>query len=32
MNPEPSISGKWLELLKEIAPATTRVLGPAQRE
>jgi putative tryptophan/tyrosine transport system substrate-binding protein len=26
MNPEPSISGKWLELLKEIAPATTRVL------
>ena len=26
INPEPSISGKWLELLKEIAPATTRVL------
>ena len=26
MNPEPSISGKWLELLKEIAPATTRIL------
>ena len=26
MNPEPSISGKWLELLKEAAPATTRVL------
>jgi putative tryptophan/tyrosine transport system substrate-binding protein len=26
MNPEPSISGKWLELLKEVAPATTRVL------
>jgi putative ABC transport system substrate-binding protein len=26
MNPEPSISGKWVELLKEIAPPTTRIL------
>ena len=26
MNPQPSISGKWLELLKEIAPAIDRVL------
>ena len=26
MNPEPSISAKWLELLKEIAPATSRVM------
>jgi ABC-type uncharacterized transport system substrate-binding protein len=26
MNPEPSISSKWLELLKEIAPATSRVM------
>ena len=26
MNPEPSISGKWVELLKEIAPGTARVL------
>ena len=25
-NPEYSVSGKWLELLKEIAPATTRIL------
>jgi len=26
MNPQPSISGKWLELLKEIAPSINRVL------
>jgi hypothetical protein len=26
MNPEPSLSAKWLELLKEIAPATSRVM------
>jgi putative tryptophan/tyrosine transport system substrate-binding protein len=26
MNPEPSISAKWLELLKELAPATSRVM------
>jgi putative ABC transport system substrate-binding protein len=26
MNPEPSIGGKWLELLKEIAPAMDHVL------
>jgi ABC-type uncharacterized transport system substrate-binding protein len=26
MNPQPSISGKWLELLKEIAPTISRVL------
>ena len=25
MNPQPSISGKWLELLKEIAPLVNRV-------
>jgi ABC-type uncharacterized transport system substrate-binding protein len=25
MNPQPSISGKWLELLKEIAPVVNRV-------
>jgi ABC-type uncharacterized transport system substrate-binding protein len=26
MNPEPAMSGKWLELLKEIAPSLNRVL------
>jgi putative tryptophan/tyrosine transport system substrate-binding protein len=26
MNPQPSISGKWLELLKEVAPGVNRVL------
>jgi putative ABC transport system substrate-binding protein len=26
MNPEPAMSGKWLELLKETAPSLTRVL------
>jgi putative tryptophan/tyrosine transport system substrate-binding protein len=26
MNPEPAMSGKWLELLKEAAPSLTRVL------
>src|SRR5438270_13510002 len=26
MNPEPSVSAKWLELLKEIAPGINRVL------
>ena len=26
MNHEPALSGKWLELLKEVAPGVNRVL------